>query len=184
LTDAASDSAELDTLSLDTTVRVTLARVQLRLGQVEAAWQGLAATLDHARDSGEVGGLLLTGHDACNELANAPAPGDHAARKAWLKSLLAPAIGSVSDTRQAASASGASSPAGRDRAGVLSERENDVLALIAAGESNKTIARALALSPHTVKRHVANILDKLGLDSRGKAAAWQQANQPRGPARL
>jgi len=184
LTDAASDSAELDTLSLDTTVRVTLARVQLRLGQVEAAWQGLAATLDHARDSGEVGGLLLTGHDACNELANAPAPGDHAARKAWLKSLLAPAIGPVSDTRQAASASGASSPAGRDRAGVLSERENDVLALIAAGESNKTIARALALSPHTVKRHVANILDKLGLDSRGKAAAWQQANQPRGPARL
>lgn len=53
----------------------------------------------------------------------------------------------------------------------LSARETEVLARLAAGESNKLIARALALSPHTVKRHVANILDKLGVDSRGRAAA-------------
>jgi LuxR family maltose regulon positive regulatory protein len=32
------------------------------------------------------------------------------------------------------------------------------------------------LSPHTVKRHVANILDKLGVDTRGQAAArWREA---------
>jgi LuxR family maltose regulon positive regulatory protein len=54
----------------------------------------------------------------------------------------------------------------------LSQREAEVIALIAAGASNKHIARALDLSPHTVKRHVANILDKLGLNSRGEAAAW------------
>ena len=54
----------------------------------------------------------------------------------------------------------------------LSERECDVLRLIAAGHSNKMIARALGVSPHTVKRHVANILDKLGAGSRGQAAAW------------
>jgi LuxR family maltose regulon positive regulatory protein len=47
-----------------------------------------------------------------------------------------------------------------------------VLVRIAAGDSNKLIARALDLSPHTVKRHVANILDKLGLSSRGQASAW------------
>ena len=47
-----------------------------------------------------------------------------------------------------------------------------MLARIAAGDSNKLIARALDLSPHTVKRHVANILDKLGAGSRGQAAAW------------
>jgi len=46
------------------------------------------------------------------------------------------------------------------------------MAKIAAGDSNKLIARALDISPHTVKRHVANILDKLGLSSRGQAAAW------------
>ncbi|HEY9107509.1 MAG TPA: LuxR C-terminal-related transcriptional regulator [Roseateles sp.] len=54
----------------------------------------------------------------------------------------------------------------------LSQREAEVIAQIAAGASNKHIARALDLSPHTVKRHVANILDKLALNSRGEAAAW------------
>ena len=34
------------------------------------------------------------------------------------------------------------------------------------------VGRAFDLSPHTVKRHVANILDKLGVESRGQAAAW------------
>ena len=49
-----------------------------------------------------------------------------------------------------------------------------MLACIAAGDSNKLIARSLDLSPHTVKRHVANILAKLALDSRGQAAAWHR----------
>ena len=62
----------------------------------------------------------------------------------------------------------------------LSSREREVLRLIAAGDSNKMIARRLDLSPHTVKRHVANILDKLNLRSRGQAAAWWMA-QPTGP---
>ena len=58
----------------------------------------------------------------------------------------------------------------------LSEREREVLALLARGDSNKLIARAFDLSPHTVKRHVANILDKLGVDTRGQAAArWREA---------
>ena len=54
----------------------------------------------------------------------------------------------------------------------LSVREREVLERIAAGDSNKLIARLLDISPHTVKRHVGNILDKLGLVSRGQAAAW------------
>jgi LuxR family transcriptional regulator, maltose regulon positive regulatory protein len=55
---------------------------------------------------------------------------------------------------------------------LLSAREREVLVRIAAGDSNKLIARAFDLSPHTVKRHVANILDKLGVSTRGQAAAW------------
>jgi LuxR family maltose regulon positive regulatory protein len=54
----------------------------------------------------------------------------------------------------------------------LSAREREVLALLAEGQSNKLIARALDLSLHTVKRHVANILTKLALDSRTQAAAY------------
>jgi LuxR family maltose regulon positive regulatory protein len=52
----------------------------------------------------------------------------------------------------------------------LSERELEVLAQVAAGASNKHIARDLSLSLHTVKRHIANILDKLDCASRGQAA--------------
>lgn len=65
----------------------------------------------------------------------------------------------------------------------LSSRECEVLARIAAGDSNKMIARALALSPHTVKRHVANILDKLDLHSRGQAAAWWLTQRQLPPGR-
>lgn len=63
------------------------------------------------------------------------------------------------------------SPAARLAHETISPRELEVLELIAAGESNKIIARRLDLSPHTVKRHVANILGKLGVESRGQAAA-------------
>ena len=59
----------------------------------------------------------------------------------------------------------------------LSAREAEVLEHIAAGDSNKLIARALDLSPHTVKRHVANILDKLGVQTRGQAAAWLRSRR-------
>lgn len=57
----------------------------------------------------------------------------------------------------------------------LTEREREVLGRLADGGSNKVIARAFDLSPHTVKRHVANILGKLGAQSRGQAAAcWRE----------
>jgi two-component system NarL family response regulator len=57
-------------------------------------------------------------------------------------------------------------------AGELSERELDVLRLVAQGLSNKEIADALNLSEHTVKTHLANILEKLHLRSRAHAAAY------------
>jgi predicted ATPase/DNA-binding CsgD family transcriptional regulator len=55
---------------------------------------------------------------------------------------------------------------------ILTARELDVLKLVAQGLSNPDIAQRLVLSEHTVHRHLANILRKLGLSSRAAAAAW------------
>ena len=58
----------------------------------------------------------------------------------------------------------------------LTERELDVLRLLAAGQSNTAIAEQLVLSEKTVKGHVSNILGKLQMADRTRAAvfAWQQ----------
>jgi DNA-binding NarL/FixJ family response regulator len=51
----------------------------------------------------------------------------------------------------------------------LTSREREVLALIAAGESNATIARRLSLSPKTVRNHVSSIFAKLHVADRAQA---------------
>ncbi|MDP8930654.1 MAG: response regulator transcription factor, partial [Actinomycetota bacterium] len=56
--------------------------------------------------------------------------------------------------------------------GVLTPREAEVLRLLAGGASNQEIADELVVSRHTVRRHVSNLLAKLGVDSRTAAAAW------------
>ena len=53
----------------------------------------------------------------------------------------------------------------------LTEREREILVLLAAGRSNPQIAGALFISPKTASVHVSNILAKLGVDSRVEAAA-------------
>jgi two-component system, NarL family, response regulator LiaR len=52
----------------------------------------------------------------------------------------------------------------------LTERETEVLRLLALGKANKEIARALDIGEQTVKTHVSNILAKLGVQSRTQAA--------------
>jgi ATP/maltotriose-dependent transcriptional regulator MalT len=54
----------------------------------------------------------------------------------------------------------------------LSERELEVLRLVASGKSNRQIASTLVISEHTVARHLQNIYAKLGLSSRAAATAF------------
>jgi DNA-binding NarL/FixJ family response regulator len=61
--------------------------------------------------------------------------------------------------------------AARDGA-LLSEREVEVLRLLAAGKANVDIARELFLSPYTVRNHISNILAKLQIANRTEAAAY------------
>jgi adenylate cyclase len=64
--------------------------------------------------------------------------------------------------------------------GPLTEREREVVALIVRGCSNREIAEQLIIAEGTAVRHVANILNKLGLHSRAQVAVWavEQARQP------
>jgi DNA-binding NarL/FixJ family response regulator len=75
--------------------------------------------------------------------------------------------------------SGASGPEGAGGIrgqDVLSEREVQVLRLLASGATNREIGAALVISGATVARHVSNILAKLGLDNRTEAAAYAVAH--------
>ena len=56
--------------------------------------------------------------------------------------------------------------------GSLSQREVQVLRLLAAGKTNREIGEELFISEKTVARHVSNIFDKLGVSSRAGATAW------------
>jgi DNA-binding NarL/FixJ family response regulator len=65
-----------------------------------------------------------------------------------------------------------SANASPQRVGSLSERETQVLRLLAAGKTNRAIAAELFISEKTVARHVSNIFDKLDVSSRSGATAW------------
>jgi LuxR family maltose regulon positive regulatory protein len=150
-----------------TQARMMLADVQLQRGQMDAAAASLKPWFDEVRASQEIGGALLAGRQVLGRLQSAPWGGrldvDELALLSRLVGMLAPGPAVEAPSVKSAGIAG------------LSERETEVLARIAAGDSNKLIARAFDLSPHTVKRHVANILGKLGVETRGQAAVrWRQ----------
>ncbi|HUA42700.1 MAG TPA: LuxR C-terminal-related transcriptional regulator [Streptosporangiaceae bacterium] len=71
-----------------------------------------------------------------------------------------------------ASPGGEGGPAGLVPPSVLTARELEIAKLIARGLSNRAIGEELVISPATAARHVANILGKLGVNSRAQVAAW------------
>ena len=64
----------------------------------------------------------------------------------------------------------------------LTQREYEIAELVAGGLSNKAIAAELSISHTTAARHVANIMNKLGFNSRSQIAAWV-ADRAQGPGR-
>jgi two-component system response regulator DevR len=84
------------------------------------------------------------------------------------QSLLNPETAQRARSRMAAMADGRDIIQGEE----LTEREREVLALVARGYTNKQIAEKLSVSEKTARNHVSHILEKLGLSRRSEAAAY------------
>jgi DNA-binding CsgD family transcriptional regulator len=129
------------------------------LRRAAAGWQDLEAPYELARTRELIGRAcsVLGDHDtAAIEVA--------AARRAYEE------LGAALDVERldrAAAAAGRRTPDGP-----LSEREIEVLRLVAAGRTNREVAAALTISERTVDRHVSNIFTKLDVSSRAAATAW------------
>jgi LuxR family maltose regulon positive regulatory protein len=150
-------------------VRVSLAMAELRAGASDAAWSVISPLIDQVGASGEIGGVLLCGNAALVELDRA-AWGPAATQDGRKELARWARLSTESSVKQ--EPQGEPGTTGDTAPGALSVREMEVLGHIAEGASNKVVARRLSLSPHTVKRHVARILDRLELSSRTEAAAW------------
>ena len=123
------------------------------LRQAERTWHELEAPYESARVRALVG-------QACRALGDVDTAALEleAARETFEKLGAGPDLAHLGDARP-------------ERHG-LTDRELEVLRLVAAGKSNREIAAALVISEHTVARHVQNIFGKLGVSSRTAAGAF------------
>jgi DNA-binding CsgD family transcriptional regulator len=126
-----------------------------RLCAAQRAWRELDAPHHAARVR------LLIGV-ACRELGDgASAQLEFDAARGALDEL-----GAAPDLKRLARLVGSQGPGG------LSRRESEVLALVAAGKTNRAIATELFITEKTAARHLSNIFTKLGLSSRSEATAY------------
>jgi two-component system NarL family response regulator len=81
-------------------------------------------------------------------------------------------VRSSTETEVVATTATTAEPIGEPRPPPLTAREEAVLRLITQGADNVAIGLELSISPHTVKQHVTNIFEKLGVHSRVQAAVY------------
>ncbi len=122
------------------------------------AWQKLEASFESARVQALIG-------RACRQLGDEDTARGHleAARTVFERLGASPAL-ELLDADMRGLATGPTSQ--------LTEREREVLALLASGKTNRQIGEALHISEHTVARHVSNLFNKLAVSSRTAAAAF------------
>jgi len=154
--------------------RIALAYVHLRRGDARRAWEVLRPVLLEVARDATPGRLLLEPPALVAALlGTCPADAPEAGVVAGLRRTLQPW-----ELPQPVQAEPATPEPGLGAVAMrLTEREREVMELVARGLSNKHLARELSLSAHTVKRHLANILDKLDCDNRVQAAHLWRAGE-------
>jgi DNA-binding NarL/FixJ family response regulator len=130
-----------------------------------AAWRSdVRAVLQADVDATTLGAVITVIAAGLSVAPPKPAHGARALADSWPSSRLGERVGWA----EALDHSGAED---EEHVVTLTPREREVLTLLAAGASNKAIARALDLSVHTVKFHVASLIEKLGAGGRLEAVA-------------
>jgi ATP/maltotriose-dependent transcriptional regulator MalT len=172
---------ELNALARSTHSDLLLAQAELAQGQIKRAVgaaaadaaQHFLAALDRMKAYEQ---SLLAGR-AKLEMARTVAGSDLAGATAWARAAMAcfERLGATRDVDEAAQvlrALGETRRTATRQQGVLTQREQEVLALLAHGLTNRQIAERLVISAKTAEHHVSQILAKLGLRSRVEAAAY------------
>ncbi len=126
-------------------------------------WQELEAPYEGAR-------ARVLAAQACRSLGD----GETAALELEAARAAFEQLGAAPDVARVDSLAAGEAP---EDAGGLTARERQVLRLLAAGQSNKSIAAELVLSKRTVDRHVSNIFAKIRVSSRAAATAYAYEHQ-------
>lgn len=168
----ASDGAEA--VALVEEHRPDVALLDVRMGEVD----GLTAARAIRERAPETGVVMLTGHGERRLVLEAVRCG---ARGYVLKSRDAEHLiqtvrlvaegNMVIDPDLVGAVTEELAPTGGDRPAGLTQRELEVLRLLAGGNTNREVARKLFVSPDTVKTHVEHIFQKLGTSDRTSAVA-------------
>jgi DNA-binding NarL/FixJ family response regulator len=156
---------------LDAVAAYAIGRVLLAEGDAAAAlsslrracatWRNLQMPYDAARARVQIG-------LACRSLGD----DDAAALELDAARAVFERLGATPDLAALAPPTMSTHGAGPGGAQPLTDRECDVLRLVAAGKTNREIAAELVISQHTVARHLHNTFLKLGLSSRAAATAY------------
>jgi LuxR family maltose regulon positive regulatory protein len=145
--------------------------VRLKANKVAAALHAFGSVLNTSASAGihrmildegpEVGPLLMAFHESAERTGGSPE--------------LMPYVSKLIAGWRSRYGSESSLMARSALVETLSNREGDILKLIAQGLSNKEIAKTLAIAPETVKSHVKHVFVKLGVEKRAQAVSRAQS---------
>jgi DNA-binding NarL/FixJ family response regulator len=145
-------------------------------GRALARWDAVAAAWEHAAQPYQVAVAMMRAADAAMTAGDRDAAAQRLQSAAELADQLGARplgeeIGLLARSARLALGAGRGDSTPTPRPLGLTARESEVLRLVAAGRSNPEIAAELFISAKTASVHVSNILAKLGVGSRGEAAA-------------
>ena len=165
---------ELDTIAADSGAELLRAMAGVARGAVQLATGDAAGALTELRGARALWLQLGLPHLAAQTrmliaaASRAVGDADGACLELGAAKATFDRLGAIAEARRAAALLDTSLA----RPGGLTAREVEVLRLVAAGRTNRAVAAALAVSEHTVARHLNNIFAKLGVSSRAAATAY------------